>query len=99
MDTPRTVTPAVPEVLDRVRDIRLSPVDSGVRKRPVEQLAGGPDEWPTTPVLDVTRLFSDEDQARMRISLPEDGPGVGQVRQVTAPAGCGCRGQPGEVST
>src|SRR5581483_2177561 len=61
------------EVLDRVRDVRLLPVDARFGERLVEQPAGRPDERRARLVLLVARLLADEHHLGTQQPLAEDG--------------------------
>jgi hypothetical protein len=51
-------TPWLPlEMLNRIGDINLSSVDTRQFEAPIQQLAGGPDEWFPLLILAITRLF------------------------------------------
>src|SRR5581483_2328278 len=72
------VDPALParlplEVLDGVRDVGLRPVDARLLERPVEQLAGRPDERLAREILLVSRLLADEQHLGVSGALAEDG--------------------------
>jgi hypothetical protein len=60
------------EVLDRVGDVDLRAVDSGLLQRLIEEPAGGPDEGPACAILGVARLLTDEDHVRAGGALAEN---------------------------
>ena len=60
------------EMLHRVGDVHVVPVDPGGVERAVEQLAGRADERPTGAVLSVARLLADDHDPRARGALTED---------------------------
>ena len=61
------------EMLDRVGDVDLEPIDIGLVEYLVEHLAGRPDEGLAGDILLVARLLADEDDPRILGSLAEHG--------------------------
>jgi hypothetical protein len=66
-------TPHPPEVLDRVRHVDATAIDSGLLQGTVEQLACRPDKGMTLDVFLVARLLADQHELGVLGSLPEDG--------------------------
>ena len=60
------------EVLHRIGDVGVRPVDAGIGEGAVEQFPGGPDERPSLDVLLVARLPAHEHQRRAAGPLAED---------------------------
>ena len=54
------------EMLDRIGDENLAPVDTRIGKRAVEDAARRPDEWLAGAILLVTRLLAHQHQPRAR---------------------------------
>ncbi len=74
------------EVLHRVGDIELLPVDPGRLERPVEEAAGGPDEGQALLVLLVARLLADQHDSCVGVAGAEHRlGGIGPERAVLAP--------------
>ena len=81
-----------PEVLDRVGEVHVGPVDTRFGERPVEHGTGWSDERPAGSVLPITRLLADEHQRRAGRALTEDGlrrPAVQVARGARACVGAG----------
>ena len=75
------------EVLDRIGDIGAGAVDTGLRQRPVEQLAGRADKGAAGQILLIAGLFADEHQRRIDRSLAKDGLRRGFVERAAGAAG------------
>jgi hypothetical protein len=72
-------------VLDGVGHVGRCAVDPRLLERPIEQLAGGPDERRASEILLVARLLADEHHPRAERALAEDGlRRVGVERAATA---------------
>ena len=61
------------EMLDRVGQIDLAPLDTGRSQCPIQQLAGRAHERPPRQILGVARLFAHNHQARVRRAFAEHG--------------------------
>jgi hypothetical protein len=48
------------EVFDGIRDVDTLPIDACLGHGPIQELAGRSHEWPTLPILLITRLFAHE---------------------------------------
>ncbi len=57
------------EMFHRIGDEAFVAGDAGALKRGVEELAGGPDEWPPGPIFHISRLLADEQHAGVRRSF------------------------------
>ena len=77
------------EVLHRVGDVGLTPIDTGFLEGAIEQLAGRPDERPATQVLVVARLLTDEHDPRVSLAFAEDGLGRALIEVTARAAGGG----------
>ena len=60
------------EMLYRVGNLYFLTVNSSVRQRAIEKLAGGSYERTFLPVLLVTRLFADQNNSSLRVPFPEE---------------------------
>lgn len=88
--------PLEPEVLDRVRDVRLLTRDSGLLEGTVKQLARWPDERLAGKVLLVARLLADEHESRLSRSGREHR--LRRIPPQLAPSALGRgRSQPAQV--
>src|SRR5688500_18743636 len=59
------------EVLDRVREVNRAAFDAGVGQRPIEQLAGRPDERTVGTILRLPWLLADQDDGGRRRPFTE----------------------------
>ena len=59
------------EVLNRIRDVGLSPVDPRLMKCPVEELTCRTDEGTPDEILLIAWLFTDDHQCRTRRAFAE----------------------------
>ena len=76
------------EVLHRVRDVGVGPLDAALAQGAIQEVAGRADERVALLVLLVPGLLADQGQERVRAALAEHGRGRPLV-QVTACTGCG----------
>src|SRR2546430_15834291 len=64
------------EVLHRVGDVGLTPIDTDFLRSPIDQLSGRPDQRPATQAPDVARLLSAEHDPRVSLAFAEHGQGI-----------------------
>src|SRR5262245_53006351 len=76
------------EVLHRVGDVDLAPLDARCFQRLVEHLAGWADEGEACQILLVARLLADEYQRRVSRTLAEHGLGRVLIEIATGAAAC-----------